>query len=122
METWREAIANFDANLRARMIVITQHEVTGVDFASQLFFRRALGFPSRRQFPSWRDHTKEWRNRNRERVNIVGREQQRNWRLKNNDRARERERKYYKDNREKILETKRICRKKFLTKVLELVS
>ena len=71
---WQIAIQEFDVDLKARMTIITRHEVTGVDFDSRTFARKALGFPVRSKFPFWRDHTKEWRNRNRDRVNIVGRE------------------------------------------------
>lgn len=92
---WREAIARFDINLRKRMMRIRAHEVTGIDFNSSSFIRRALGFINRSRFPAWRDHTKEWRNRNRERVNIVARVQNKNWRLNNLKKARDRDRRYY---------------------------
>jgi hypothetical protein len=108
---WQRAIQDFDADLKIRMTIITRHEITGVDLDSQSFTRKALGFPVPGQFPCWRDHTKEWRNRNRERVNIVARKQQKNWRLKNLEKARARDRRYYYE-----------AKRKSLTKVLELVS
>ena len=107
---WQIAIQEFDVDLKARMTIITRHEVTGVDLDSKSFALRALGFPVSGKFPFWRDHTKEWRNRNRDRVNIVAREQQKNWRLKNNEWARERERNYYRLNRERILLRKRLLK------------
>jgi hypothetical protein len=95
MEQWRTGIEMFDCDLRRRMMVISQYEVTGVDIESGRFFRFLLGFPVRGVFPGWRDHTKEWRNRNRDRVNFKARIQSRLWRLKNLEKARERERGYY---------------------------
>lgn len=95
MENWKREIKRFDIDLKIRMVRIRAHEVTGIDFNSSSFIRRALGFIDRLRFPVWRDHTKEWRNRNRERVNMVARVQQKNWRLNNIKKARDRDRGYY---------------------------
>ena len=107
---WRDEIQKYDRDIEARMTIIQRHEVTGVDFNSTRWAFKALGFVQHGVFPGWRDHSKEWRNRNRERVNVVSRVQQKNWRLKNNEWARKRERKYYAENRERILENKRVLK------------
>jgi hypothetical protein len=99
LEDWREGIRAFDIDLLKRMRVIHRHEVTGINLDDKVFVLRILGFVMRGQFPKWRDHTKEWRNRNRDRVNGLARIQQKNYRLKNGDRVRKREREYYKKRR-----------------------
>jgi hypothetical protein len=105
MLSWRAEIERFDADLQRRMKEISFHEITGIDFDSSSFTRRALGFPRYGRFPTWRDNSKEWRNRNRDRVNEVARIQQKNWRLANRKKAHERDHKYYllKKERVKIL-------------------
>jgi len=95
LERWEEGIRKFDIDLRIRMMRISAHEVTGINLDSISFIRRVLGFIDRSRFPAWRDNTKEWRNRNRERVNELGRIQSKNWRLKNLKKARDRDRRYY---------------------------
>jgi hypothetical protein len=92
---WRDEIQKYDRDIEVRMAIIQRHEVTGVDFNSIRWAFKALGFVQHGVFPGWRDHTKEWRNRNRDRVNELGRVQQRNWRLKNLEKARARDKKYY---------------------------
>lgn len=69
MKNWVILIKRFDDDLNKRMKEIFKHEVTGINIDSVSFGYRALGFPNRRGFPSWRDHAKEWRNRNRDRIN-----------------------------------------------------
>ena len=115
MENWRVEIEKFDEDLKSRMVIIRRNERTGLNL--DRFVLKGLGFSMRGLFPWWRDHTKEWRNRNRNRVNESGRVQQKSWRLKNNVWARERERNYYRLNREKILGVKRLARKKRLLKL-----
>lgn len=76
MEKWEIEIARFDADLKRRMKIIEHFEVT-IDLESYNFtksrIRRLLGFPNRFRMPWWRDHDKEWRERNRERVNEYSR-------------------------------------------------
>jgi hypothetical protein len=88
-------IEKFDRDLERRMTLIRRYEKTGVDLDKPGLIRRLLGFPVRGRFPAWRDHTKEWRERNRERVNMCSRIQQRNWRSKNLSKARERDKRRY---------------------------
>jgi len=95
MLSWRVEIERFDADLQRRMKEISFHEITGIDLDSSFFVRAALGFPRRGKFPTWRDNSKEWRNRNRDRVNEAGRIQQKNWRLKNHKKACDRDHRYY---------------------------
>jgi hypothetical protein len=69
MEDWRRCIEEFDRDLFERMKVINWFERTGLILEDELFFKRALGFVILGLPPSWRDLSREWKFRNKERVN-----------------------------------------------------
>ena len=118
MLSWRVHIERFDIDLHKRMQEISRFEVTGRDIEKSLslFIARSLGFVARSKFPAWRDHTKEWRNRNRERVNEVERLR----RKKNPERFKTNYQAYVKKNHDRIeqLRRERRARKRLCTKVV----
>lgn len=91
MERWQVSIFEFDEDLKARMVVIRKHEcVSWSEKVEAIIINRFLGVPEKRRYLVF-DHTKQWRERNRERVNEVERIR----RSRNPEKFRESSSKYY---------------------------
>ena len=91
LEQWEASIAEFDRDLKLRMVVIKKHEcVSWTEKVEAIIINRFLGVPEKRRYLVF-DHTKQWRERNRERVNDVERIR----RSRDPEKFRESSRKYY---------------------------
>lgn len=98
MDLWEIEIKRFDEDLKARMAVITRFESCSLSVRVEAnLVKSALGYSVRTRYgrPLYFDHTKQWRERNRDRVNELGRLQQKKWRLNNLEKARARDKRYY---------------------------
>jgi hypothetical protein len=84
-------MAEFDRDLEVRMLVIKKHECVSWSIGVEaIIINRFLGVPEKRRYLVF-DHTKQWRERNRERVNEVEKIR----RSKNPEKFRESSSKYY---------------------------
>jgi hypothetical protein len=84
-------MAEFDRDLEVRMLVIKKHECVSWSIEVEaIIINRFLGVPEKRRYLVF-DHTKQWRERNRERVNEVEKIR----RSKNPEKFRESSSKYY---------------------------
>jgi hypothetical protein len=91
LEQWETSIAEFDTDLNLRMLVIKKHECVSWSLKVEAaIIGRFLGVPEKRRYLVF-DHTKQWRERNRERVNEVERIR----RSRDPEKFRESSRKYY---------------------------
>ena len=98
MEQWEASITKFDTDLKARMVIIKKHECVSWSIAVEaIIINRFLGVPEKRRYLVF-DHTKQWRERNRERVNAVERIR----RSRNPEKFRESSRTYAKSHIEEI--------------------